>query len=425
MNIPINPTMRRKQTSKPHPPRLVLFVRVFPRRSETFIVDKFLGLLKRGWDIHIVCNRCAAEDRHLFPQLPAWEELRQRVHVTSPGRAKFVEAILLPFLLIRSLLLAPKHTLQYLRRGWRRFGPYILRLFSLDAEFIVLHPAIVHYEFSTLADGHMYQKDLLDCRISVSFRGTDINTARLDKPDFYLQIWEHADALHFISENVWKEAKLRGCPSDKPHTLIFPAIDTSFFTPTTIKKEESVGIPIRPFRILSVGRLDWVKGYEYALQAIKWLVEHGISCEYRIIGEGAYSDAVRFTIRDLGLEKIVTLLGPGSRSDVKEQLNWTDVFILASISEGFSNSVLEAQAMKIPVVCSDAGGLAENVINDETGFVVQSRDWQSMGDRLVILAASQNLRTLMGDAGRKRILDRFQIDDEIENFDQFYRQALT
>jgi colanic acid/amylovoran biosynthesis glycosyltransferase len=371
-----------------------------------------------------VCNRSTAEDRHLFPQLPDWKELRHRVHVTRPARTKFVEALQFPFLFLRSLLLAPKSTLKYLGRGWRRFGPYILHLFSLDAGFIVLHPALIHYEFSTLADGHMYQKDLLDCRITVSFRGTDLNTARLDQPGFYRQIWEQADALHLVSEDLWKQAQKQGCPSNKPHSVILPAIDTSFFAPDTIKQVESVGIPACPYRILSVGRFDWVKGYEYALQAIKWLVEKGISCEYHIIGEGPYSDVIRFTIRDLELDNIVTLLGPGSRSEVKEQMEWADVFFHAAVSEGFCVSVLEAQAMDLPVVCTDAGGLGENVANEETGFVVPRRDWHTMAEKLALLAADSNFRVRMGKAGRQRVLENFRVEALIAGFDQFYRQVL-
>ena len=411
-----HPSINRLQAPSRHPFRLVLFVRVFPRRSETFIVQKFLGLLEQGWDVHIVCNRCTAEDRHLFPQLPEWKELRRRVHVTRLARTKFAEALLFPSSFLRVLWLAPKSSLQYLGRGWRHFGPYILHLFYLDAEFIVLNPALIHYEFSTLAYGHMYQKKLLDCRITVSFRGTDINTARLDQPDFYSQIWEQADALHLVSEDLWKQAQKQGCPSNKPHTVILPAIDTAFFTPGVVKQDEFVGIPARPYHILSVGRLDWVKGYEYALQAIKCLVEQGIACEYHIIGEGSFSDAVRFTIHDMGLENIVTLLGPGSRSEVKEQMEWADVFFHAAVSEGFCVSVLEAQAMDLPVVCTDAGGLRENVANEETGFVVPRRDWRVMAEKLALLSVDFEAPGSDGQSRTAKSLSEFPCHDSGRKF---------
>ncbi len=405
-----------------HPFRLALFVKAFPRRSETFIVQKFLGLLEQGWDIHIVCNRSAAEDRRLFPQLPAWKELRHRVHVTGPARSKFVEVLLFPFSLLRCLLMAPKSTLQYFGLGWRKFGPYIIHLFYLDAEFIQLHPALIHYEFGNLAHGNMYQKDLLDCRITVSFRGSELNSARLDKPGYYRQVWEQADGLHLVSEDLWNKAQIQGCSSNKTHAVISPAIDFSFFTPGENKQVLSVGMPSRPYRILSVGRLDWVKGYEYALQAIKWLVKQGIGCEYHIIGEGTNSASIRFTIRDLELESTVTLLGPASRSGVKEQLDWADVFLLASVSEGFNNAVLEAQSMAVPVVCTDAGDIG--IENEETGFVVPRRDWHSMAEKLAILGKDSSLRVRMGEAGRQRIMLNFRVAVQIASFDRFYRQVL-
>jgi colanic acid/amylovoran biosynthesis glycosyltransferase len=403
--------------------RLVLFVKAFPRRPETFIVQKFLGLLQQGWDVHIVCNSSSVEEWQLFPLLVDRKELRQRVHVTWPARPKWLEVLLYPFSFLRCLLLARKRSLRYLKRGWSRFGPYILHLFYIDADLIILQPLLLHYEFGTLALGRMYVKDFLDCRTTVSFRGGDLRDVELDKLDYYHTVWEKADALHLVGEDLWKRAQQRGCPGDKPHAVISPAIDLEFFTPEKKIKVETVGIPSRPYRILSVGRLVWKKGYEYALQAIKWLVDHGIACEYHIIGEGNLIDAIAFTCNDLGLQNMVTLLGPKSRSEVRDELEWADVFLLSSVSEGLSNAVLEAQAMTLPVVSTDAGDVG--IANEETGFVVSRRDWLTMAEKLRLLAVDPKLRYRMGEAGRQRVKEKFQIADQIAGFDRFYRQVLS
>jgi colanic acid/amylovoran biosynthesis glycosyltransferase len=403
--------------------RLVLFVKAFPRRPETFIVQKFLGLLEQGWDVHIVCNRSTVEDWQLFPQLAGRKELRRRVHVIWPARPLLLEVLLYPFSFLRCLLLAPKRSMQYLARGWRHFGPYILHLFYIDAEFIILHPALVHYEFGTVALGRMHIKDFLDCRITVSFRGGDLRDAGLDILDYYYQVWEKVDALHLVGEDLWKRAQQRGCPIDKPHAVISPAIDTLFFTPEMMKPAETIGIQTRPYRILSVGRLVWKKGYEYALLAVKWLVDRGISCEYHIIGDGNLTDAVEFTCLDLRLINVVTLLGAQSRSEVKNQLEWADVFLLSSVSEGLSNAVLEAQAMTLPVVSTDAGDVG--IVDEETGFVVSRRDWCTMAEKLALLAADPKLRSRMGEAGRQRVIEYYQISAQIAAFDGFFRLVLS
>jgi colanic acid/amylovoran biosynthesis glycosyltransferase len=410
-----------RESSGPLKP-LVLFVKAFPLRPEAVIVQKFLGLLEQGWDVHIVCSR-RTKEWQLFPQLVSRQELHQRVHVAWPARPQLLEVLLYPISFLRCLLLAPKSSLLYLKSGWRRFGPYILHLFYLDAELIILHPALIHYEYGYLAFGRMHIKEFLDCRITVSFRGADINSTGLDKPDYYRQVWEQADALHLVGEDLWKRAQQRGCPSDKPHALISPAIDTSFFSPETIKWAETVGIPSRPYRILSVTRLVWKKGYEYALQAVKWLVDKGVSCEYRIVGVGPYVDAIEFTRRDLGLVNVVTLLGSQSRSQVKEQLEWADVFFHTAVTEGLSNAILEAQAMTLPVVCTDAGDTG--IANEETGFVVSRRDWRAMAEKLGLLAADPKLRVRMGEAGRQRMMEKFQVAAQIMDFDRFYRKVIS
>jgi colanic acid/amylovoran biosynthesis glycosyltransferase len=403
--------------------RLVLFVKAFPQRSETFIVQKFLGLLEKGWDVHVVCGRSSTKEWDLFPRLSGQKELRNRIHISWPERSKVVEALLFPFLFLRCLVLAPKSSLQYLVRGWNHFGFYTLHLFYVDAEMIILHPALIHFEFGSLAIGRMHIKEFLCCRITVSFRGADISFTGLDKPDFYHQVWEQADALHLVGEDLWKRSLQRGCPGDKPHSVISPAIDPSFFVPETKKITESVGTQSRPYRILSVGRLVWKKGYEFALRAVRCLLDQGIYCEYRIIGSGDYMDAIRFTIRDLEMENDVKLLGPMSRAEVKTQLELADVFLLASVSEGLSNAVLEAQAMTLPVVSTDAGDAG--IANEETGFIIPRRDWQTMAEKLAKLAADPGLRVRMGQAGRQRVMEKFQVATQTESFNRFYHQVLA
>jgi colanic acid/amylovoran biosynthesis glycosyltransferase len=402
--------------------RLVLFVKAFPLHAEAIIIQKFLGLLEQGWDVHIVCSR-STKEWQLFPQLAARNELHHRVHVAWLARPPLLEALLYPLSFLRCLLLAPKSSLQYLGRGWRHFGPYILHLFYMDAELIILHPDLVQYEYGYLAFGRMHVKEFLDCRITVSFQGSDLNSTGLDKPDYYHQVWEQADAIQLVGEDLWNRAQQRGCPSEKPHAVISPGIDTSFFTPGTRKKSETVGIPTRPYRILGVGRLVWKKGYEYALQAVKELVDRGISCEYRIVGIGPYADAIAFTTNDLGLENVVSLLGQKSRSEVKEQLEWADVFFHASVSEGFCIAVMEAQAMALPVVCTDAGDVG--IENEETGFAVSRRDWHAMAEKLAVLAVNPELRTQMGEAGRQRALEKFQLAGQITGFERFYLKVLS
>ena len=100
-----------------------------------------------------------------------------------------------------------------------------------------------------------------------------------------------------------------------------------------------------------------------------------------------------------------------------------DVFLHSAVSEGFCNAVMEAQAMELPVVCTDADGLPENVADGETGFVVSRRDPAALAEKLEALSRDPALRRRMGKAGRKRALEKFRLSDQLDRFESFYRQV--
>ena len=188
---------------------------------------------------------------------------------------------------------------------------------------------------------------------------------------------------------------------------------------------KSMRIELHPngkIRIISVGRLEWKKGYEYALLAIRSLRDQGIDCEYKIIGDGKYLESLSFIRSILGLENVVTFLASCEQKKVREELLNADIFLHAAVSEGFCNAVIEAQAMKLPVVCSDADGLSENVEDGVTGFVVSRRNGAALAEKISILARDHQLRQQMGEAGRQRVLQHFSKADQIEAFRNMYQQ---
>jgi len=278
----------------------------------------------------------------------------------------------------------------------------------------------VHFEFGALAVGRMHLRELLSCRVTISFRGHDLNFSGLDQQGCYLDVWSTADALHFLGESLWRRAQHRGCPPDKPHVLIPPAIDTDFFAPVDRQTPANDGSSERPIRILSVGRLHWAKGYEYALQAIRLVRDCGLNVEYHIVGDGQHLEAVAFCCHQLGLEDCVRLLGALHHGRVREEMLWADIFLHAAVSEGFSNAVLEAQAMRLPVVCTDANGLPENVVNGVTGFVVPRRDPVALAEKLLTLTNDPALRAQFGRAGRERVLRYFDLKQQLNAVSAFY-----
>lgn len=95
---------------------------MFPVRSETFIVSKFLGLLDHGYDVHVVCGHHARENWALFPALQARRGLAQRIHASWPTRHKALAALLLPAALFYALAVNPRACYALLKRTMLNWG---------------------------------------------------------------------------------------------------------------------------------------------------------------------------------------------------------------------------------------------------------------------------------------------------------------
>ena len=141
-----------------------------------------------------------------------------------------------------------------------------------------------------------------------------------------------------------------------------------------------------------------------------------------IFGSGPYEEAVRFAIKQGGLEDCVELAGTLRREEMPRIYEDADVMVHSALEEAFCNAVIEAQAMELPVVTSDAGGLPENVEDGVTGFVVPRRDSKAIATRLLELAKDTALRQRMGAAGRARALGRFDLDRQAEAFVRLYTE---
>ena len=167
--------------------------------------------------------------------------------------------------------------------------------------------------------------------------------------------------------------------------------------------------------------MHWKKGHEFGLAAVRFC-STGASGRYRIIGEGDHREPTLFSIDDLGLADHVEMVGGQTAPEVRAP-RWADAFLHPSLTEAFGVSVIEAQAMGLPVVCSDAGGLPENIDDGVTGFVVPRRDTGALADRLARLASDPTLGSSSASA-RRRAEMHFDVEHQLDRFDGLYRELL-
>jgi glycosyltransferase involved in cell wall biosynthesis len=397
--------------------RVLLVVGQFPEPSQRFIVSHFTGLLAHGVDAHVWCSVSDAEAWRSFPGLA--EVAADRVHVHAPRER--------PARTLRDLLATGRAAVRRARTGGPRLAAVArtqppvdaARRLLAGAHMLGVQPDVIHFEFGVEAAGSTWMGDVAACPVVVSFRGYDVSYAGLDEPGFYDDVWDHADAVHLLGEDLWQRALRRGCPPGKLHRLIPPAVDTARFTPGAPRGGER-----SPLVVLTVARLHWKKGHEYGLVAVRRLLDAGIDVEYRVLGAGPHEEAVRACVDDLGLAGHVRLLGDRPPDDVLGELRSADVLLHPAVSEGFGNAVLEAQAVEVPVVCTDAEGLGENVVDGTTGLVVPRRDSSALAAALARLAGDPDLRRRMGSAGRRHVKEQFAPGAQIEAFVDLYEEAV-
>jgi len=270
---------------------------------------------------------------------------------------------------------------------------------------------LIHFNAPQIAERRFELKDIFQAPELVSFRGQDFTfyPARFDR------LLRESTRLHFISRFLIEQASLRGYEGSK-HELIPPMVDTKFYSPSNGKANS--GKDSR-WVIFSAARLEWVKGWEFALQAVALLVERGWDVEYNIAGEGELKDLLLFTIDQLGIADRVHLLGWQSSEQVRDRMRTADIYLLTSVEEGFNNSVLQAQACGLPVICSNEGGLPENIVDGVTGLLAQSRDAWNTADKIESLFRDPGLLVEM-QKNAVQHAQKFTIEEGAARFIKLY-----
>ncbi len=153
------------------------------------------------------------------------------------------------------------------------------------------------------------------------------------------------------------------------------------------------------------------------------LKDHPTFLRAAIAGEGELMDETRALASELGLSSDVYFLGRCER--VAELLSVSDVCVLSSSAEGFSNSILEYMAAAKPVVATDVGGAREAVGEGETGFLVRSGDDEAMAERIIDLLRDPARARTMGERGRRVVEEKFSSEAQLKRTHQLYDRLLT
>jgi glycosyltransferase involved in cell wall biosynthesis len=143
---------------------------------------------------------------------------------------------------------------------------------------------------------------------------------------------------------------------------------------------------------------------------------------FLLAGEGELMESLRDLVKALGIDSSTHFLGRCDR--VAELLSISEICVLSSKAEGFSNSILEYMAAARPVVVTNVGGAGELVTEGETGYLVPSGDDSMMAVRIIELLRDPPKARTMGDNGQRVVKEKFSTETQLMRIEDLYRRFL-
>jgi len=227
-------------------------------------------------------------------------------------------------------------------------------------------------------------------------------------PHVYDQLFATGDLFLAISHYARERMIGLGCPPAKVRVHRM-GVDCTRFAERPERTDDG------PARILSVGRLVEKKGIEFALRAVAELKRRGVACDYRVVGDGPLRAELNALVSELDVRDRVQLLGGQTQDRVAELLRETDIFLAPSVTaangdeEGIPVVLMEALATGLPVVTSRHGAIPELVEHDKCGLLADERDVETLAEHLATLIADPGCQRTMGQAGRARVEQEFNL----------------
>ncbi len=389
------------------PLRILYVVSLFPCWSETFIVREMHALLARGTELAILSLKPHSET---IVQDRAALLLDRTMH----PRGALASILAMGCLLLRHPLRTGGFVLRLIAGLWRQ--PKVL-FNSLGAlcraagqwRWIRQFDAdLIHAPWATYpATVAWFLSRLLDKPFSFTSRAHDIF---VEDHMMAAKLAATHLAVTITRNNVRHMQRWIDPPGSIPIQVMHSALELD---ETRYNRENRL-----PHRLLSVGRLDPIKGFDILLPALAILHDRGIAFESQIIGEGEQRNALLAQRDRLGLQKQVDFVGAKPHHLVRDAMARSTLMVMPCVvtadgnADGIPNVLTEAMAAGLPVVSTRVSGIPELIDDGISGRIVEPRDPQALADAIADMLANPALRDACAAAGRAKVEREFNVHIE-------------
>jgi len=236
-----------------------------------------------------------------------------------------------------------------------------------------------------------------------------------------------ADVVFTVTDDLRKyHASQSWLPADR-FRVLYNGVDTERFSPNPLSRGQmraELGVPDGRFLIGSIGRLVAIKDHKTLLRAAESSVLQRLDVHVLLIGAGPEMPTLQnYVAGSKSLAGRVTFHGASDR--VPELLNALDAFVLPSICEGMSNTILEAMACGVPAIVTRTGGNPELIEEGHSGYLFPPGNAEMLSTLLSRLAESSGTRHEFGVSARRRAVEQFSLAGMIQRYREIYTELAS
>ncbi|WP_426483868.1 glycosyltransferase [Flavobacterium sp. 2] len=370
----------------------------FPHLSETFILAQIITAIKSGFDVKVIIGKLLDFESSKQQDLISKYEIKDKIILED---FKIPKNRIIRILKWAGLLLINFQNANQIFKYYKAHSKFSLTwLYQWVFYNQFNDAAIFHVQYGTNSGGlSLLKKVGFKPSLIVSFHGHDaffpIN-GFIPNNGYYDNLFKYGDLIVANTPYLAEILIELGCP-EKMLKIVPVGVDTDFFYQKKIQRNDQIS------RLITVGRLNIVKGHIYAFQVIKKLKHEGLDVKLTVVGEGPEREKLENYIRDNNLTDSIVLVGSKSRDEIRELLWKNDIFVFSSVSlhNGKSTETqglvtIEAMACGLPAIVFDSGGVKYTLENGISGFLCDEYDIDCMSAKIKTLVDDKSILIEMG-----------------------------
>jgi colanic acid/amylovoran biosynthesis glycosyltransferase len=270
---------------------------------------------------------------------------------------------------------------------------------------------LVLAEFGMTGTAMMKVCKKLNLPLLVHFHGLDAYLHKIleENKDKYPAMFKQAAVIYVVSNHMYNQLISLGCPPEK--LILNPYGPANFFL--------DIQNAYTTKNLLAIGRFVNKKGPQHTIQAFADTLKQHPDAKLRMVGDGDLLEACKLLAKKLQIENNIEFCGVLAPAAIADLFSTSVAFVQHSLTadngdtEGTPVAVLEASAAGLPVIATKHAGIPDVIVDGETGFLFEEGDVKAMTTAMIHILDNPELAKRMGQAGRKRIIEKFTLDRHI------------